>query len=279
MKIAIVTDSTSDLPPELAEHHHISVVPAILILNGQQYLDGESITREEYYDQLPGLTPPPTTAAPSSGMFDQLYKKLFAAGYEQICSIHAASKLSGIYTAARVAAEGFGDRIRVVDSGQISLGLGFQALEAARTAMGGSLGAVLETIESVQRRLRVVAMLDTLDQLKRSGRVSWVRHGIGSLLRIKLFLEVKQGDVLRLGETRTRSKGTERLAEILAECGPLEQLAILHTNALTEAEQLAARFASLVPAPPMIRNVTTVIGTHVGVRGLGFALVQAQSAA
>ncbi len=277
MKIAIVTDSTCDLPPELAEQHHISVVPAILIINDQQHLDGETITRENYYHQLPGLIPPPTTAAPSSGMFDQLYKKLFAQGFEQICSVHAASKLSGIYSAARVAAEGFGDRIRVVDSGQISLGLGFQALDAARAAVSGSLGSVLQAIESVQQRLRVVAMLNTLDQLKRSGRVSWVRYGIGSLLRVKLFLEIKQGDVLRLGETRTRSKGVARLTEILTESGSLEQLAILHTNALSEAELLAARFASLVSTPPMIRNVTTVIGTHVGVGGLGFALVQAQT--
>lgn len=275
-KIAIVTDSTSDIPESLAQELGISIVPAILILNGKEHLDGETITREEYYDRLPTLWPPPTTSAPSSGMFAQMYQDLFQKGYDAICSVHAASTLSGIYNAARVAAEGFKDRVSVIDSGQISMGLGFQAIGAARTAAEGSLDRVVEAIASVRRRIRVIAMLDTLDQLKRSGRVSWVRSSLGSLLRIKLFLEVQEGNVLRLGEARTRSKGILRLAEMLQELGPLEYLAVLHTNALEDASQFADNFSALVPEMPLVRNVTTVIGTHVGVRGLGFVAVTAE---
>lgn len=275
-KIAIVTDSTSDIPESLAQELGISIVPAILILDGKEHLDGETITREEYYDRLPTFSPPPTTSAPSSGMFAQMYQDLFQKGYDLICSVHAASTLSGIYNAARVAAESFKNRVTVIDSGQITLGLGFQAIGAAKAAAEGSLDLVLETIESVRRRIRVVAMLDTLDQLKRSGRVSWVRSSLGSLLRIKLFLEVQEGNVLRLGEARTRSKGILRLAEMLQELGPLEYLAVVHTNALEEATQFAQQFSALAPEAPLIRNVTTVIGTHVGVRGLGFVAVTAE---
>jgi DegV family protein with EDD domain len=272
-KIAIVTDSTSDIPESLAEELGISIVPAILILDGKEYLDGESITREEYYDRLPSFSPPPTTSAPSSGMFASMYQDLFQKGYDLICSVHAASTLSGIYNAARVAAEGFKDRVTVIDSGQITMGLGFQAIGAAKAAAEGSIERVVESIASVRRRVKMIAMLDTLEQLKRSGRVSWVRSSLGSLLRIKLFLEVQNGSVLRLGEARTRSKGILRLAEMLQELGPLENLAVLHTNALDEAAHFAEQFSALVPELPLIRNVTTVIGTHVGVRGLGFVAV------
>ena len=154
-------------------------------------LDGESITREEYYTQLPTLTPPPTTSAPFSGMFMETYQKLFEQGYQKIFSIHVAAPLSGIFNAARVAAKDFNGRVQVVDSGQLSMGIGFQVLAAAQAATKGSMEQVKSAIDSVQKRVKVLAMLDTLDQLKRSGRVSWMRAGIGSMLRIKLFLEVK----------------------------------------------------------------------------------------
>ena len=273
-KIAVVTDSTSDIPAVIAEELGISIVPAILVINGQEYLDGETITREEYYTELPTLSPPPTTAAPSSGMFSRMYAELFQQGYEQICSVHAASTLSGIVNAAKIAAEHFGERVEVVDSRHITMGLGYQAIGAARAAAEGNMAIVLETIESIRERLKVIAMLDTLEQLKRSGRVSWMRSNLGSLLQIKLFLEVQEGNVLRLGEARTRKKGILRLAEMLAELGPLEQLTIVHTNALKEATQFAEQFSQLTPEIPLIRNVTTVIGTHVGVRGLGFVAVK-----
>lgn len=276
MKIAIVTDSTSDLTQEEANQHNIQVVPAILVMNGQQYLDGQGISREEFYHKLPNQSPPPTTASPSSGMFTEVYSSLFAQGVEQIVSLHIASTLSGIVNAAQVAAGQFGGRVLVLDSGQLSLGLGYQVLAAAKAALSGSLQQVHEAVESVQERLSLVAMLDTLEQLKRSGRVSWLRTSLGSILRIKLFVEVREGSVLRVGETRTRKKGIQRLSKMLAELGPLEQLTIGHTNALQEATELAEQFAAQVSTTPLIRNVTTVIGTHIGVRGLGFIAVKAE---
>ena len=276
MKFGIVTDSTSDISAQEAQELNIEVVPAVLILNGQEYLDGKGLSREDYYDQLPTFTPPPTTAAPSAGMFSKTYQKLFDSGVDQILSIHVTSTLSGIVNAAQIAAQKFDDKVQVIDSGQLSLGLGFQVMAAARAALSGSLETVQATLQNLRSRLQVLAMIDTLDQLKRSGRVNWMRSSLGSLLRIKLFLEVKNSQILRVGETRTRSKGLQLLSEKLDTNGELEQLAIVHTNALEDATRLAERFASKVRTAPLIRNVTTVVGTHVGVNAVGFISIKAE---
>jgi len=275
MKIGIVTDSTSDITDQEARALNITVIPAVLVIDGKEYLDGEGLSREDYYDKLPTLYPPPTTASPSAGMFSDTYKNLFKDGVEQIFSIHVSSRLSGIVNAAEIAAQKYDGQVQVIDSGQLSLGLGFQVLGAAQAAISGSVERIHETLKHIQRNLRVVAMLDTLEQLKRSGRVNWMRSSLGSLLRIKLFLEVKESEILRLGETRTRAKGIQRLSEMIEENAPFEQLAIVHTNALDDAAQLAENFAHLASSPPLIRNVTTVIGTHVGVNALGFISIHA----
>lgn len=275
MKIAIVTDSTADISEEEMKENQITVVPAILVVEGKEYLDGKGMSREEYYKKMTILNPSPTTSAPSAGMFAQAYKALFQKGVEHIVSIHVASTLSGIVNAAKVAADNFGkDRVTVVDSGQLSMGIGFQVLEAAKAALNGSVEAVLKTIEDVSSRVQVIAMLDTLDQLKKSGRVTWLKSSLGALLKIKLFVQVKDSQVLRLGEARTRKKGIERLYDILASAGPLEQLSVLHTNAPEDAAQIQAQFAGQVASPITVRNVTTVIGTHVGVNALGFVALR-----
>jgi DegV family protein with EDD domain len=179
--------------------------------------------------------------------------------------------LSSIYQNGLLAAEPFGERVHVVDSGQLTLGLGFQVLEAARVARaGGGVQEVLAAVASVQKRVRLVAMLDTLEFLRRSGRVSWAKARLGSLLQIKPFLEVRDGEVLSLPAVRTRRKGLARLSEHVQAWGALDYLALLHTGASDDAQALlaAAETAGLV-LPPMKVLVTTVIGTHVGPRGVG----------
>jgi len=169
--------------------------------------------------------------------------------------------------------------VRVVDSLQVSLGLGFQVLEAAQAALNGlSEEAILERLNDVRRRIRLVAMLDTLEYLRRSGRVSWARAGLGSVLRIKPFVELKDGFVERAGEVRTRRKGMAHLIDILRNLGSLEKLGILHSNAPNDARQILASLSPQIPDAPLIVNVTTVIGTHVGPNGLGFVALLNQSA-
>lgn len=272
--IAIVTDSTADIPPDLINKYQIKVVPNIIIFGDKNLEDGKGISRQEFYERLPSMNPLPTTATAASGVYAELYAELFARGAKHVISLHASSKLSGIYNAARLAANEFVGRVKVIDSEQITLGLGFQVLAAAEVIdQGANLNFVEDIITDTRRRIRVVAMLDTLEFVRRSGRVSWARARIGALLRIKPFLEVSNGDVLSLGETRTFTKGVIRLADMLNRLGPLVKLAVLHTNAEVEALSFAERYSPKNIPSPLIINVTTVIGTHVGPHGLGFAAV------
>lgn len=274
--IAIVTDSTADIPESVANEFEIHVVPNFMIIDGKDVEDGKGISREQFYTLLPILNPTPTTATPSSGTFELLYENLLSTGAKQVISIHAASALSGIYNAAHLAGTQFSGRVHVLDSQQLTLGLGFQVLAAAKEATNGSsLDRVLEVIHHVRLRARVVAMLDTLEYVRRSGRVSWARARLGNLLSIKPFVEVKNGKVLSIGEARTRRKGIERLRGLLINQGAVDNLAVLHTNAESDARQFLEdlKHYLVLPVQPMIVNITTIIGVYTGPNGLGFASV------
>ena len=274
MDISIVTDSTADIPVDLIENYQIEMIPNLIMIDGASLQDGIQISRQEFYDRLPWLNPPPTTATASSGAYHETYERLFRQGARTILSIHPAVKLSGILNAASSAAQAFGDKVQVLDSGQLSLGLGFQVLAAAEAVrQGASLENVLRLLKEMRQRVRLIAMLDTLEYVRRSGRVSWARARLGNLLQIKPFIELKDGTVFSLGETRTRSKGCQRLKELLHRLGNLERLAILHTNAEAEARQFLADLQLNLPSAPLVINVTTVIGNHVCPNGLGFAAV------
>jgi DegV family protein with EDD domain len=274
VKITIVTDSTSDIPPHLADQYHIHVIPAILIINGQSLEDGRGITREELYRQLPGMKVSPTTAAPSSGIFQQAYEAILNGSTDQIISIHVSGKLSGLYNTARVAARAIGKQVIVIDSHHVTLGLGFQVLAAARAALQGkSLAEIQQQVSDTYRRSHLIAMLDTLEYARRSGRISWARSSLSALFQVKPFLGIEDGQVIRMGETRTRQKGITRLYKMLAEYGPLEQLAVLHSNAEIDAIPFADHFRPQVRNTPLVINVTSIIGVHVGPNGLGFVAV------
>lgn len=272
--IAIVTDSTADIPHELAEKYRIHIVLNIIVIDGQSLEDGKDISRREFYENLPKMKSTPTTATASQGVYLQLYNTLFDQGYSQIISIHPPPLLSGIFNATSVAAQEFKNRVHVIDSQQVSLGLGFQVLAAAEAIMrGASLEDVLALVENVRSRVRLVAMVDTLEYLRRSGRVSWARARLGGLLRIKPFIEVKTGQILSLGEVRTHRKGVARLLKMLRNLGSLDRLAILHSNAEGEARQLLADLSPQSSTEPLVVNITPIIGSHVGPNGLGFAVV------
>jgi DegV family protein with EDD domain len=275
MKIGFVSDSTSDIPTSLAEQYGIQVVPALVNINGKSYADGVDISREDFYNRLPGLRPLPTTSSPSVGSFQERYEKLFNGGADFIISIHPPNELSGIFNAARLSAQNFGQRIKVLDSGQLSLGLGYQVILAAEAAAQGAIqDEVVNLLESLRRRVRLTALLDTIDYVHRSGRVSWATAMIGGMLHLHPLIEVRFGVVHRLGQARTHLQGIERLIETLNSWGPLERLAVLHTNAESAARKLLEHVKSKVAVPPLLVNVTTAIGTHVGPDGLGFAVVR-----
>lgn len=277
MKIGIVTDSTCDIPKYLIDQYELEVVPSILIIDGKEYADGISISREDFYKQLPALQTQPTTAAPSIGDFHAPYDSLLARGCDHILSIHAAHTLTSIVDVARQAAHDFPDKVTVIDSLSLSLGLGFQIIAAAEAAELG-LQAALNAIESTRKRLKVYAALDTMENLKRSGRVPGVVATLGSILSIKPMIELINGEVKAIGAVRTTKQANERMLKFLLEGGELERLAILHTGAEPRAKEflntLMLKASQSVPRDILMVNVTTVIGTHVGPNGLGFAAVR-----
>ncbi len=277
MKIGIVTDSTADLPAYLIEQHDIQVVPAIVVMEGKEYEDGIAISREEFYIRLPSLHTPPTTAAPSIGDFAAPYETLLTNGCDHILSIHAASQLTTIINAARQAAQEFPHKVTCIDSESLSLGLGFQVLAAAEESESG-LQSAMEAIESTKRRLQVIAALDTMEYLKRSGRVPGTVAALGGLLSIKPMIELKDGEVKAIGAVRTTKQADERVLNFLLGIGDMDRLAVLHTNAEPRAKQLLAelmnRVRKSIPRDILFVNVTSVIGTHVGPNGLGFAAVR-----
>ena len=222
MKLGIVTDSTSDLPKYLIDQHELEVVPSILVIDGKEYADGIGISREDFYKRFPSFQTQPTTAAPSIGEFSTRYDSLFARGCDHVLSIHAAGPLTTIINSARQAAYDFTDKITIVDSLSISLGLGFQVLAAAEAAEDG-LQAALDTIESTRKRLHVFAALDTMENLRRSGRVPGAVAALGSLLSIKPMIELTNGEVKTIGAVRTTKQGNERMLKFLLEGGELER--------------------------------------------------------
>jgi DegV family protein with EDD domain len=280
MKLGIVTDSTSDLPQHIINEHEIEVVPTVLVIDGKSYADGTGISREEYYTRLPEMENAPTTAAPSTGDFAERFQRLFASGCDHILSVHAAVELTAIVSVARLAAHDFRERITVLDSGSLSLGLGFQVLAAVQAKTDGlSLEGVLDAIRSTRERTKVIAALDSMEYLRRSGRVPGTVAALGGLLRIKPIVELLNGEVKPISAVRTTNQASERIYNALRDLGPLERLAILHTNAEARARgllnDLMQTVSQSIPRDILMVNVTTVIGTHVGPNGLGFAAVRA----
>lgn len=278
MKLGIVTDSTADLPAYLIEQHEIQVVPTVLIFEGNEYKDGIGISREEFYTRLPSLQTPATTAAPSIGDFLSPYQSLLNSGCDHILSIHVSGKLSGVVNVARRAAEDFPGKITCVDSGSLSMGIGFQVLAAAEAAELG-IKEVLKAVELTKQKSEVFAALDTMEYLKRSGRIPAVVANIGGMLSIKPVVELRDGEVKPMAVNRTTSQADEFIFAKLLEVGEMEHLAILHTNAEHRARQLLdsmmqGRSRMSVPRDVLFVNVTAVIGTHLGPNCLGFAAVK-----
>jgi DegV family protein with EDD domain len=279
MKLGIVTDSTSDLPNYLIEQHKLEVVPSILIIGGKEYADGIGISREDFYKQLPSFhaLQQPTTAAPSIGDFSTRYDSLLTRGCDHILSVHAAGSITTIINSARQAAHDFPDKITIVDSLSLSLGLGFQVVAAAEAAELG-LQASLAAIESTRKRLHVSAALDTMENLKRSGRVPAAITFFGGMLNIKPLIELTNGEVKAVGAVRTTRQANERMLNFLLQGGELERLAILHTGAEPRAKEflnvVMQQASQSVPRDILMVNVTPVIGTHVGPNGLGLAAVR-----
>ena len=280
MTIRVVTDSTCDIPPETADQYGIIVVPAYINIGDQSLLDGVELSRKQFYEQLPGLQNPPTTAAPATGTFAATYEKLAREGATEILSIHVATSLSGVLNSARLGAEAAADTVPVTlfDSMQLSMGLGLQAITAAKAAAHNkSMAEIVTMLEERRSRTHVFAQLDTLEYLRRSGRVNWAEFGIGTLLRIKPLVHVYNGEVQMRDKVRTSKKALAQMIQYATDLGALESIALLHTHAPDKLDTFRQQTLHLYSAEnqPLAVEVTPAIGAHVGPGGLGIACITA----
>jgi DegV family protein with EDD domain len=278
MAIQIVTDSTCDLPEAIIAQYGITVVPLYINFGDQSYLDGVELSRQEFYERLPECEPPPTTAAPGPEVYRQTYERLAGEGATEVLSIHISISLSAVVDVARLGAkETEAVPVTVFDSRQLSLGTGFLVLTAAKAvAEGRSVDEIITLLEEQISRSHVFAALDTLEFLRRSGRMNRVMAGLGTVLQIKPLLRMYDGNPTA-ERVRTRERATQRLITLLSDLVPLEQVALVHTHAPDRAEALRQRVQDLLPegeVPSM--DITPVIGAHIGPGAVGFACVTAR---
>lgn len=273
MTVRIITDSTCDLPRKMIEEHNIDVLPLHINMGSETFFDGVSITKEEFYSRLPNHDPTPSTAAPGPEVFIQHFDKLVEQGAKEIVSIHISENLSATVNSARLAAKKFTKvPVTVLDSGQLSLGLGFLVLRAAEMAQAGEkTDAILANLRSLMPRSYVFAALDTLEYLRRSGRMHIDVARFGELLRLKPLVYMHNGkaDAHRV---RTRQKAIARLFEWMDRHGPFEQLAVVHAGVQERAEELREQARKYLPEGEiLIQQITPVLGTNLGIGALGFA--------
>ena len=276
METRIVTDSTCDLPKHLVDQYGITVIPLHIQQGENTYLDGVNLTREQFYEQLPSFKPSPTTAAPGPDIFKQAWDKLADGGAKAILSIHISESLSATINSARIAAEQFTRiPVTVLDSSQLSLGMGFIVEKAAQMSQAGKrMEEIISSLGGVMKRTYVFASLHTLEYLRRSGRMHFALARFGELLQIKPLLHMNQGKPTA-HRVRTQPRATERLLDWLKEYAPFECLAIVHAGVPEEAKALLEHIRDFLPSGgdvPIVQ-ITPVLGAHLGIGALGFACI------
>ena len=273
-KIRFLTDSTCDLPPEIVARYEIGIVPSYVNYGGQSYADGIDISRDAFYRQLPSMTEFPTTSAMPPALVEAAMGEALADA-DHLFVITVASKLSGVYNTMRLAAQNFPpERITMIDSESVSLRLGFQVLIGAEVAEAtGDIDQVQNAIARVREHAHLYAALETMEFLRRSGRISWASASIGALLQIKPLFCVVEGEVKPISRIRTFGRAVDELIRLAHADAPLDRLAILYIADRGGAEKLHDRLADIAPPDTFIASVTPTIGSHVGTGGLGVVTV------
>ncbi|MFF3393395.1 DegV family protein [Streptomyces sp. NPDC002669] len=271
--VAIVTDSTAYLPPETMERHGIAAVPLTVVLGDQALEDGTEVSARALAAALQKRRPV-TTSRPSPEVFAATYRAAAEAGATGIVSLHLSAEISGTYDAALLAAKEAPVPVRVVDTGMVAMALGFCALAAAETTeAGGSLDEAVAAAEKRAESTCAYFYVDTLDYLRRGGRIGAAQALLGSALAVKPLLQLDDGRIELLEKVRTASKAIARLEEIAAEragSGRVD-IAVHHLGAPERAERLAERLCERVPGlvDLHVSEVGAVIGAHTGPGLLG----------
>lgn len=264
--VRIVTDSACDLPQDLVDELGIEIVPLTIRFGDTELVDRTELSTADFWARCAASPTLPETAAPAPGAFEQAYRRLAAEGATGICVVSLSSDLSATMQSAQLAANAVaGDiTVEVVDSRSVTIGQGLIALAAARAARSGAdLASVVALARSLTSRTHIWGALDTLENLRKGGRIGNAKAMLASVLSIKPIIEVRDGRVEEGGKQRTRTKALAFLVEKVREAGPLETLAVMHA-ATDDVGELVARLQPLAPGPIMIGDIGPVVGTHAG---------------
>jgi len=267
MAVKIVTDSSADLPAELAKELGISVVPLYVRFGDEVYRERVNITDEEFYQKLMHGPVHPVTIQPSPQDFIEAYNKLSPEA-DGIVSIHLSSKLSGTYNSAVQGREMLETKcpIEVVDSGSITMAMGLVCIAAAEAAKAGKdLEQVLNGVKQDVPNAHLLALFDTLKYLQLGGRIGKAKALLGSILNVKPMITLKDGEVMPAGQVRTRAKGIERLVDFVKNAQDIESLAVGYTTTPDEAQSLAKQLSAIFTKEPVkIAQLGTTLGVHAG---------------
>jgi DegV family protein with EDD domain len=270
-RIGVVTDSTADFPGDARERLGIEMVPLSITWDRDSFQDKIDLSTGEFYRMLGQRSSVPTTSAPPAGLFEETYQRLLGT-VDHVVSVHLAGKLSATFDVARGAAERVGgDRITVIDSGQTTMCLGWLAMRASELAAeDAGVDRVVGELRSWVPRLRLYAVLDTLEFLKRGGRIGRAQALIGSLLNFKPLIGVRDGEVHPVERPRSRAAGMRRLVDVTLSQGTPARLGILHGGMPELLDELERLFVERAPGVPVERaEIGIVLGTHAGPGVLG----------
>ena len=280
MAVRIVTDSTSDLSPELASELGISVVPLSVIFGDDVYRDKVDITHDLFYQKLVSSKVLPTTSAPSVGDFLAVYEPLLKET-DEIVAIHLSSKLSATYNNACQAAQYLADRgarIEVIDSLSVSFGMMFMSIAAARAASAGATVEEIRTlVESMIPRTHIFVVLDTLEYVRRGGRIGRARAFLGAVMRVKPILSFRDGEVHPEERVRTKSLALERMFQIATSYPRATDVGIGYSTNAQEAEELRRRLEAALPGAKIhVARLGPVLGVHGGPGTLGIGVLEGE---
>lgn len=280
-KVAVVTDSTANIPVELIRKYMISIVPLQVIWGKNTYRDSVDIQPTEFYTRLTEAKVMPTTSQPSPAAFSETYRGLLDQGYD-ILSVHISSKLSGTVASALQAREHFpGAKIEVIDTNSTAMSMGFPALAAARAAsQGATFGECQQIVEQGTGHTGLLFVVSTLEFLRRGGRIGGAAAFLGTALNLKPLLELRDGRIEAVERVRTMSKATDRLLDLFEErVGSRRPVYIagLHANVPEEATLLLnraiERFSNGSVAEGLLTEISPVLGTHTGPGAMGLAFM------
>lgn len=274
MSIRIVTDSSCDLPQEVVDAHGIRVVPLSIRFGDQEFIDREELSTGEFWAKCATSSTLPETAAPAPGQFERVYRELLAEGATGIVVVALSGALSATMQSAELAARSVADDIQVtvVDSRSVTLGVGTMAIACARRAAeGAGIDEVADLARDLASRTRVFGALDTLENLKKGGRIGGARAMLGTALSIKPIIDVIDGKVEEGGKQRTRSKALKFLVDkVAASADRIESLAVLHADC-SDVDEFVAMLRPYYAGEIVVGEIGPVVGTHAGRGTIGVA--------